>query len=235
MCAPSVPTTGARLAAEAAGTFILVFGGVGTAVLAGAHVGFLGIALAFGLTVVVGAYAFGPVSGGHFNPAVTFGLASAGRFEWKGVAGYVIAQIVGGLLASSLLYVIATGRDGAELGNFASNGYGAQSPDGYGLLSVILIESLLTAAFLFIIIGATSKRAPVGFAGLAIGLALALIHLISIPVSNTSVNPARSIAAAVYGGGEALAQLWVFIVFPIVAAVIAGFVFRPLFDGVKKA
>lgn len=229
------PTTTARLSAEVLGTFLLVFGGVGTAVLAGAHVGFHGIALAFGLTVVVGAYAFGPVSGGHFNPAVTIGLATAGRFEWKDVPAYVVAQIFGGALASSLLYIIATGRDGADLGNFASNGYGAASPDGYSLLSVILVEVILTAVFLFVIIGATSTRASVGFAPLAIGLTLALIHLISIPVSNTSVNPARSIAAAIYGGGESLAQLWVFIVFPILGAVIAGLLFRPLLDGVQTA
>lgn len=234
MSTVETPSTWARLAAEAVGTFVLVFGGVGTAVLAGSHVGFLGIALAFGLTVVVGVYAFGPVSGGHFNPAVTFGLATAGRFAWKDVAGYVIAQIIGGAIASSLLFVIANGRPDAELGNFASNGYGNASPEGFGLVAVLLTETILTAVFVLVIIGATSKRAPVGFAGLAIGLTLTLIHLISIPVSNTSVNPARSIAAAIYGGGEALAQLWVFLVFPIIGAVIAGLLFKPLFDGVKK-
>ena len=234
MSSVEAPSTGARLAAEVVGTFVLVFGGVGTAVLAGAHVGFLGVALAFGLTVVVGAYAFGPVSGGHFNPAVTIGLAAAGRFAWKDVAGYVVAQIVGGVLASSLLYVIAKGRPDADLGNFASNGYGAASPDGYGLLSVILDEVALTAVFLFVIIGATSTRAAAGFAPLAIGLTLTLIHLISIPVSNTSVNPARSIAAAIYGGGESLMQLWVFLVFPIVGALIAGLLFKPLFDSTKR-
>lgn len=235
MSATETPSTGARLAAEVVGTFVLVFGGVGTAVLAGSHVGFLGVALAFGLTVVVGAYAFGPVSGGHFNPAVTFGLAAAGRFAWKDVPGYVIAQIVGGVIASSLLFVIASGRPDADLGNFASNGYGAASPDGYGILAVVLTETLLTAVFLFVIIGATATRAAAGFAPLAIGLTLALIHLISIPVSNTSVNPARSIASAIYGGVEALSQLWVFLVFPIVGAVIAGLLFKPLFDGLKKA
>ncbi|OAV62913.1 aquaporin Z [Enteractinococcus helveticum] len=206
------PTTTARISAEVIGTFILVFGGVGTAVLAGAHVGFLGIALAFGLTVVVGVYAFGPVSGGHFNPAITIGLATAGRFPWKDVLGYIIAQIIGGALASTLLFVIATDREGADLGNFASNGYGQASPDGYGLLAVILIEVTLTAVFLFVIIGTTSTRATVAFAPLAIGLTLTLIHLIAIPVSNTSVNPARSIAAAIYGGGESLMQLWVFLI-----------------------
>lgn len=229
------PTTTARISAEIIGTFILVFGGVGTAVLAGAHVGFLGIALAFGLTVVVGVYAFGPVSGGHFNPAVTIGLATAGRFPWKDVLGYVIAQIIGGALASTLLFIIAIDREGVDLGNFASNGYGEASPDGYGLLAVILIEVILTAVFLFVIIGTTSTRATVGFAPLAIGLTLTLIHLIAIPVSNTSVNPARSIAAAIYGGGESLMQLWVFLIFPVVGAVIAGLLFRPLLDGVQEA
>lgn len=229
------PTTAARLSAEVLGTFILVFGGVGTAVLAGTHVGFHGIALAFGLTVVVGAYAFGPVSGGHFNPAVTIGLAAAGRFAWRDVPAYIIGQIIGGLLASSLLYLIATGRQGSDLGNFASNGYGDASPDGYGLVAVILVEVILTAVFLFVIIGSTSSRATVSFAPLAIGLSLTLIHLISIPVSNTSVNPARSIAAAVYGGGESLGQLWVFLVFPVLGAVIAGLLFRPMLDGVHEA
>ena len=229
------PTTTARISAEIIGTFILVFGGVGTAVLAGAHVGFLGIALAFGLTVVVGVYAFGPVSGGHFNPAVTIGLATAGRFPWKDVLGYVIAQIIGGALASTLLFIIAIDREGVDLGNFASNGYGEASPDGYGLLAVILIEVILTAVFLFVIIGTTSTRATVGFAPLAIGLTLTLIHLIAIPVSNTSVNPARSIAAAIYGGGESLMQLWVFLIFPVIGAVIAGLLFRPLLDGVQEA
>lgn len=229
------PTTTARISAEVIGTFILVFGGVGTAVLAGEHVGFLGIALAFGLTVVVGAYAFGPVSGGHFNPAVTIGLAAAGRFAWKDVPGYVIAQILGGALASTLLFIIATDRADGDLGNFASNGYGEASPDGYGLMAVIFVEVILTAVFLLVIIGTTSSRATVAFAPLAIGLSLTLIHLISIPVSNTSVNPARSIAAAIYGGGESLVQLWAFLVFPIVGAVLAGLLFRPLLEGVQEA
>src|SRR5699024_9917325 len=230
-----IATTTSRLVAEALGTFLLVFGGVGTAVLAGEHVGFHGIALAFGLTVVVGAYAFGPVSGGHFNPAVTIGLATAGRFPWKDVLGYIIAQIIGGALASTLLFIIATDREGADLGNFASNGYGEASPDGYGLMAVILVEVILTAVFLFVIIGTTSTRATVAFAPLAIGLTLTLIHLIAIPVSNTSVNPARSIAAAIYGGGESLMQLWVFLIFPVIGAVIAGLLFRPLLDGVQEA
>ncbi|WP_440311760.1 aquaporin Z [Leucobacter chromiireducens] len=238
------PTTGARLASEFAGTFILVFGSIGTALFAAGfpgdpgspvNVGFLGVALAFGLSVLVSAYAFGPISGGHFNPAVTLGLAAAGRFAWRDVAGYIITQVVAGAIATSLLYVIATGREGADLGNFASNGYGEHSPGGYGLLPVILIETILTAVFLTVIIGVTSKRAAAGFAPLAIGLTLTLIHLASIPVSNTSVNPARSIATALYGGADALAQLWVFIVFPIVGGLIAGAAFKFLFDGTKRA
>ncbi|RBP67260.1 aquaporin Z [Brevibacterium sanguinis] len=229
-----LPSTGARWGAEALGTFLLVLGGVGTAVLAGEHVGFLGVALAFGLTVVVGAYSFGPVSGGHFNPAVTVGLATAGRFAWKDVPGYVIAQVVGGLVASSLLFLIALGRDGADLKNFASNGYGDASPDGYGLLSVALVEIILTAVFVIVILGATAPRSTPAAAGLTIGLSLTLIHLISIPVSNTSVNPARSIASAIYGGGESLMQLWAFLVFPIIGALLGGLVFKPLLDGVRK-
>ena len=239
----AAPAASSRLIAEAIGTFLLVFGGVGTAIFAATfpgdpgapvNVGFLGVALAFGLTVVVGAYAFGPVSGGHFNPAVTLGLAAAGRFAWKDVAGYIVAQVIGGLVASSALYFIASDRlEAADLGSFASNGYGEASPGGYGVFAVILTEMILTAVFLLVIIGVTSKRAAAGFAPLAIGLTLTLIHLISIPVSNTSVNPARSIASAVYGGPEALGQLWVFIVFPILGGLIAGFLFAPLFDRVK--
>ncbi len=238
-----VPTTGARLAAEAVGTFVLVLGGVGTAVFAAAfpgepgnpvNVGFLGVALAFGLTVVVGAYAFGPVSGGHFNPAVTVGLAAAGRFSWRDVAGYIVAQIVGGAVAAALIFTVANGQPGGYSGTLGANGFGEASPGGYNLLSVGLTEIVLTAVFLFVIIGTTSGRAAAGFAPLAIGLTLTLIHLISIPVSNTSVNPARSIASALFGGTEALVQLWAFLVFPIVGALIAGFLFRPLFDGVKK-
>ncbi|WP_309130723.1 aquaporin Z [Brevibacterium sp.] len=229
-----LPSTGARWGAEALGTFLLVLGGVGTAVLAGEHVGFLGVALAFGLTVVVGAYSFGPISGGHFNPAVTVGLATAGRFAWRDVPGYIGAQIIGGLIASTLLFLIATGRDGADLKNFASNGYGAASPDGYGLLSVALVEIVLTAVFVIVILGATAPRSTPAAAGLTIGLSLTLIHLVSIPVSNTSVNPARSIAAAIYGGSESLIQLWAFLVFPIVGALLGGLVFKPLLDGIRK-
>lgn len=238
------PATGARLAAEVVGTFLLVLGGVGTAVFAAGfpgepgspvNVGFLGVALAFGLTVVVGAYAFGPVSGGHFNPAVTFGLAAAGRFAWRDAASYVVAQIVGGALASTLIFVIANGQPGGYSGTLGANGYGDASPGGYSLLAVGLTEIVLTAVFLFIIIGTTATRAAAGFAPLAIGLTLTLIHLVSIPISNTSVNPARSIASALYGGEVALAQLWAFLVFPIVGGLVAGFLFRPLFDRTRQA
>ncbi|WP_449277099.1 aquaporin Z [Leucobacter sp. GX24907] len=235
------PSTGSRLAAEAIGTFVLVFGGVGTALFAAGfagdpgapvNVGFLGVALAFGLTVLVSAYAFGPVSGGHFNPAVTLGLAASGRFAWKDVAGYIIAQLVGGVLASTALFGILDGRDA---GSFASNGYGEEgSPGGYSLLSVALIEVILTAVFVLVILGVTSESGAPGFAPLAIGLSLTLIHLISIPISNTSVNPARSIAAAIYGGTLPLSQLWAFIVFPIVGGVLAGLIFHPLLGRVAR-
>ena len=226
-----------RLAAEALGTFWLVFGGCGSAVLAAGFpelgIGFHGVALAFGLTVMTMAYAVGGISGGHFNPAVSVGLAIAGRFETSRLIPYVIAQLVGAILAASALDVIASGKAGADLGGVASNGFGAHSPGGYSMGAAFLIEVLLTGFFLFIILGSTHGRVPAGFAPIAIGLALTLIHLISIPVTNTSVNPARSIAAAVYGGAGPLSQLWAFIVFPIVGALIAGFVHRAVFD--KKA
>ena len=223
----------AKLGAEFLGTFGLVFGGCGSAVLAAKFltddnvqlgIGFVGVALAFGLTVLTGAYAFGHVSGGHFNPAVTIGLAVAKRFEWKGVLPYIVTQIVAGFLAALVLYLIASDKSGfsASESGFASNGYGAQSPGGYGLGAALLTEIVMTAAFLYVILGATDDRAPKGFAPIAIGLALTLIHLISIPVTNTSVNPARSIAVAIFAGGPALAQLWLFIVAPIIGAVIAG-------------
>ena len=227
------PRLGAKLGAEFLGTFGLVFGGCGSAVLAAKFltddgvqlgIGFVGVALAFGLTVLTGAYAFGHVSGGHFNPAVTVGLAVAKRFEWKGVLPYVVTQVVAGTLAATVLFVIASGKAGfdASESGFASNGYGAHSPGGYGLGAALLTEVVLTAAFLYVILGATDDRAPKGFAPLAIGLALTLIHLISIPVTNTSVNPARSIAVACFAGPAALSQLWLFIVAPLVGAVIAG-------------
>ncbi|NNC13103.1 aquaporin Z [Planctomonas sp. JC2975] len=245
--AKPTPTLLSRMLAEAVGTLILVFGGVGTAIFAagfkagvgGFNVGFLGVALAFGLTVVVGAYSLGPISGGHFNTAVTLGLAAAGRFPWRDVLGYVIAQLIGAVIGSSLLFWIASGGPTGFLAKtvasgFGSNGYGAHSPGGFGLGSAILIEIILTAVFLYVIIGVTSQGAAPGFAALAIGLTLTLIHLISIPVDNTSVNPARSIAAAIYGGPGNLAQLWVFILFPIVGGFLAGFTFKPLFGGLIK-
>lgn len=232
--ASATPSLAARLTAELIGTLLLVFGIVGTAIFAAGftndanepgvvNVGFLGVAFAAGITVIAGAYAFGPISGGHFNPAVTLGLAAAGRFAWKDVPGYIVAQFVGGLIASTLVYLIAIGQPGFEAGTFASNGYGELSPGGYGLASVALLEVVVTALFVLIIIGSTSSRAPKGFGGLAIGLALALFHLIAIPVSNASLNPARSLAPAVYGGVDALAQVWAFFVFPILGALIAGY------------
>ena len=227
------PTLVAKLGAEFLGTFGLVFGGCGSAVLAANFltrddtqlgIGFLGVALAFGLTVLTGAYAFGHVSGGHFNPAVTIGLAVARRFGWKGALPYIVTQVVAATLAALVLFLIANGRPGfsASDSGFASNGYGASSPGSYGLGAALLTEIVLTAAFLYVILGATDDRAPKGFAPIPIGLALTLIHLISIPVTNTSVNPARSIGVAWFAGGDALSQLWVFIVAPIVGAAIAG-------------
>jgi aquaporin Z len=222
-----------RLWAEFLGTFWLVFGGCGSAVLAAKVVadgtinmgiGFVGVALAFGLTVVTGAYAVGHISGGHFNPAVTLGCAVAKRVEWAAVIPYWIAQVVGGAVAGGVLWIIAHGKDGfsASESGFATNGYGEHSPDGYSLTAVIVAEVVLTAVFLWVILGVTSKKAPAGFAPLAIGLTLTLIHLISIPVSNTSVNPARSLGVAWYAGGDALGQVWVFILAPLVGAAIAG-------------
>ncbi|WP_299302153.1 aquaporin Z [uncultured Brachybacterium sp.] len=240
------PSAISALVAEVLGTFLLVFGGVGTALFASDFgtgdngsslgVGFVGVALAFGLTVVVGAYAFGPISGGHFNPAVTIGLATAGSFEWGKVPGYIVAQVIGGVLGSSLLALIgAFGPDGwlsaARAGGFASNGFGELSPGGFGLGAAILIEVILTTVFLLVILGVTHPERGTTFAGLAIGLTLTLIHLISIPVDNTSVNPARSIAAAVFGGGGPLLQLWVFIVFPILGGVIAGLLHKHVLAG----
>jgi len=231
-----------RLAAEFLGTLLLVGGGVGTAVFAANFpsadknslgVGFLGVALAFGLTVVVGAYAFGPISGGHFNPAITLGVAAAGRFPWNEAVGYIIAQIVGGIAGSSLIALIASSNStfftAARDGGFASNGYGDHSPGGFGLGGAIVVEIVFTAIFVFVVLGTTAKIGAVGFAPLAIGLSLTLIHLITIPIDNTSVNPARSIAAAVYGGGWAWSQIWVFIVFPIVGGLLAGVLYKPLF------
>ena len=221
--------------AEFFGTFWLVFGGTGAAVLAasvGANgIGWLGVSLAFGLTVVTMAYAVGHISGGHFNPAVTLGLWAGRRFPAGKVVIYIVAQVLGAIAASSVLYVIASGRAGFTLADgFAANGYGEHSPAGYSLAAAIVIELVLTAAFLLVIHGITDRRAPAGLAPLAIGLALTLIHLISIPVTNTSVNPARSLAPALFVGDWALAQLWVFIVFPIAGGLIGGLIYRYLLE-----
>ncbi len=224
-----------KLAAELLGTFWLVLGGCGSAVLAAAFpelgIGFVGVALAFGLTVLTGAYAFGPISGGHFNPAVSFGLWAGGRFPASQLLPYIIAQLVGAVLAAAVLYLIASGRAGFDLqGGFASNGYGEHSPGQYSLGAAAISEIVMTFMFLVVILGVTHKRASPGFGGLAIGLCLTLIHLISIPVTNTSVNPARSTGPALFVGGWAVEQLWLFWVAPIVGAILAGWVFRGLFD-----
>ncbi|MBF5088660.1 MULTISPECIES: aquaporin Z [unclassified Novosphingobium] len=221
-----------RLAAEGFGTFWLVFGGCGSAVLAAAFpqlgIGFAGVALAFGLTVLTMAYAVGGISGGHFNPAVSLGLAVAGRFGWKDLIPYWIAQVLGAVIAAAALYAIASGKAGFEAGGFASNGYGALSPGGYSLHSALLIETILTAGFLIVILGSTSSAVPAGFAPIAIGLALTLIHLISIPVTNTSVNPARSTGVAFVATTDALHQLWLFWVAPLAGAAIGGLIWKTL-------
>lgn len=218
-----------NLLAEFIGTFWLVLGGCGSAVLAAAFpelgIGLLGVALAFGLTVLTIAYGLGHISGAHLNPAVSVGLWIGGRFSARDLLPYIIAQVLGGLVAAAVLYVIATGN-GSEIGNFAANGYGEHSPGGYSMKAALLTEVVMTFMFLIIILGVTDKRAPSGFAGIAIGLALTLIHLISIPVTNTSVNPARSISQAVFVGDWALQQLWLFIAAPVAGAVLAGMVYR---------
>jgi aquaporin Z len=218
-----------KLFAEFFGTFWLVFGGCGSAVFAAAFpelgIGFLGVALAFGLTVLTMAYAVGHISGAHFNPAVSFGLWAAGRFEGKNLFGYILAQLIGAIVAAGTLFLILSGKPGFEtVGGFASNGYGALSPYGYSMTSVIIAEFVLTAFFLFIILGSTSKDAPSKFAPIAIGLGLTLIHLISIPISNTSVNPARSTSQALFAGGDYPAQLWLFWLAPIPGAIVAGLI-----------
>lgn len=223
-----------KLGAEFLGTFVLTFGGCGSAVLAAAFpqvgIGLLGVSLAFGLTVLTMAYAVGHISGGHFNPAVTIGLTVAGRAKASEVAPYIIAQVVGAVAAAAILFLIASGKPGFVAGGFAANGFGELSPGKYGLLSGLLTELLLTAIFLVVILGSTSSRAPAGFAPIAIGLALTLIHLVSIPVTNTSVNPARSTGPALFAGGEYIAQLWLFWLAPIAGAVIGGLLHRWL-DG----
>ncbi len=228
-----------KLLAEGFGTFWLVLGGCGSAVLAaafpGVGIGLLGVSLAFGLTVLTGAYAFGPISGGHFNPAVTVGLWAGGRFPASGVMPYVVVQVVGGAAGAAVLYFIASGNaDFSLAGGMASNGYGEHSPGKYSMGAGFVTELVMTFMFLMIILGTTHARAPVGFAGLAIGLALTLIHLISIPVTNTSVNPARSTGPALFVGGWALQQLWLFWIAPIAGAVLAGVVHRSIFEAEPK-
>jgi len=241
---PVGPSRLARWSAEVLGTFLLVFGGVGSALSAATFglaengtplgIGFVGVSLAFGLTVVAGAYAFGPISGGHFNPAVTIGLAVAGRFQWKDSGGYIVAQLVGGALATSALALIGLfgpsgWLDAARDGGFASNGFDELSPGGFGIGAAIVAEIVLTALFVLVILGVThATRGTPALAGLAIGLTLTLVHLVLIPIDNASVNPARSVAAAIYGGIDPLAQLWVFIVFPIIGAILAGVIARAL-------
>jgi aquaporin Z len=219
-----------RLTAEVIGTFWLVFGGCGSAVLAAAYpdlgIGFLGVALAFGLTVLTMVYAIGHISGCHLNPAVTVGLAKGGRFAWNDVIPYILAQLVGAVVASTVLYLIASGKSGFDASDgFAANGYAEHSPGGYSMIAALLTEVVLTFMFLMVILGATDTRAPAGFAGIAIGLSLTLIHLIGIPVTNLSVNPARSTGPALFVGGWALAQLWLFWLAPLVGAWIAGVVY----------
>jgi aquaporin Z len=231
-----------KLAAEFFGTFWLVLGGCGSAVLAAAFpnvgIGLLGVSFAFGLTVLTMAYAVGGISGGHFNPAVSVGLATAGRFPWASVIPYVIAQVIGAIVAAGVLYLIASGKAGfaidpAAPGAFATNGYDAHSPGGYSLIAALIIEVVLTGFFLIIILGATGKSVPAGFAPIAIGLALTLIHLISIPVTNTSVNPARSTGPALFVGGLALQQLWLFWIAPLIGGALGGLVHKALLSDEK--
>ena len=226
----------AKLSAEFLGTFWLVLGGCGSAVLAAAFpavgIGLLGVSLAFGLTVLTGAYSLGPISGGHFNPAVSLGLWAGGRFPARQLVPYIAVQVLGAVAGAGVLYLIASGRaDFSVAGGFASNGYAEHSPGGYSLAAALVSEIVMTFMFLIVILGATDPRAPVGFAGLAIGLALTLIHLVSIPVTNTSVNPARSTATAVFVGDWALGQLWLFWVAPMIGAAIAGVAYKAILDG----
>ncbi|HOY30680.1 MAG TPA: aquaporin Z [Bacteroidales bacterium] len=222
-----------KLVAEFIGTLWLVLGGCGSAVLAAAYpelgIGFVGVAIAFGLTVLTMVYAIGHISGCHLNPAVSLGLWIAGRFDKKELIPYIVAQVLGGITGAAILYLMASGKEGFETGGFASNGYGALSPGGYDMLSAMITEIVMTFMFLIIILGATHPKAPKGFAGIAIGLGLTLIHLISIPVTNTSVNPARSTSQAIFAGGDAMGQLWLFWLAPLVGAMLAGIVYKLVF------
>lgn len=232
-----------RLGAEFLGTFWLVLGGCGSAVLAANFggdgnplgIGFAGVALAFGLTVLTGAYAFGHLSGAHFNPAVSFGLWAGGRFAAKDLVPYVVAQVLGGVVAGFILLQIASGQPGFEAGGFASNGYGDLSPGGYSMASAFLVEVVLTAVFVVVIMGATHRMAPAGFAPIAIGLALTLIHLISIPVTNTSVNPARSTGVALFADTAAVGQLWLFWLAPLLGGAIGGLIYKWLGSEVRES
>jgi len=221
-----------KLVAEFIGTLWLVLGGCGSAMLAAGipdlGIGFVGVSLAFGLTVVTMAYAIGHISGCHLNPAVSIGLWMGGRFNSKDLVPYIIAQVMGGIAGAGILYLIVTGKAGAEIGTFAANGYGAHSPDGYGMTAALITEIVMTFMFLFVILGATHSKAPKYLAGLAIGLCLTLIHLISIPVTNTSVNPARSTSQALFVGDWAIEQLWLFWVAPIIGALLAGLIYKYL-------
>jgi aquaporin Z len=229
-------TMGKRLGAEFLGTFWLVFGGCGSAVLAAAFpqlgIGFMGVALAFGLTVLTMAYAVGHISGGHFNPAVSVGLFTGGRLAAVDLVPYVIAQVLGAIAAAGVLYLVASGKPGFSPGGFASNGFGDLSPGGYSMQAALVCEIVMTFFFVFVIMGSTDGRAPSGFAPIAIGLALTLIHLVSIPVTNTSVNPARSTGVALFASTAALSQLWLFWLAPIIGGALGGFAYRGLFgDG----
>lgn len=224
-----------KLFAEFFGTFWLVFGGCGSAIFAAGipdlGIGFVGVSLAFGLTVLTMAYAVGHISGGHFNPAVSIGLWAGGKFESKDLVGYIIAQVIGAIAAASGLYLIISGKSGFEtVAGFAANGYGELSPDGYNMMSALVAEVVLTAFFLLVILGSTNARAPKGFAPIAIGLALTLIHLISIPITNTSVNPARSLSQAIFADGAYLSQVWLFWVAPIVGAIVGGVIHKTFFE-----
>jgi aquaporin Z len=220
-----------KYTAEFVGTFVLVFGGCGAAIFAADHIGYLGVAFAFGLSLLAMVYAIGPISGCHINPAVTLGLLLSKKFPAKDVAGYMIGQVLGGILAAAVLLVIVKGRAGGydpSVAGFAANGYGAHSPGGYGLASAFLAEVVLTAFLVITVLGSTDIKAPVGFAGIPIGLVLTLIHLVGIPITNTSVNPARSIGPALFVGGWAISQLWLFIVAPLIGAVLAAAVYGAL-------